>query len=172
MTSAYRFLLMIRRPPRSTLTTARPFAASIWISSAPTSSSNASTPLHIIPGRNGSSKDFHTVPTQFETALDFQPARCLDELNRRSWAWVLADYHPRRLEWSKETLVPAAVREVGTSDECRAKVVSTKVSVESCSLECGVAQPACRHHHHPAPLFQATAAPWQEVPRAGEALDR
>jgi hypothetical protein len=67
-------------------------------------------------------------------------------------------------------LVPAHIREVGTSDECRAKVVSTEVTEEGSWLEWLVAQPACRHH--PAQLFQATAAPWQEVPRAGEARDR
>src|SRR5712692_4843841 len=97
-------------------------------------------------------------------------SRCLDELNRRFWAWVVAEYHPRRLKWNNLRLVPAPLREVGTSDECRAQVVSTKVSVESYSLDCWVAQPACRQY--PAQLFQAAAALWQEVPRAGEARDR
>ncbi len=88
-----------------------------------------------MPGRKGSSKDFHTVPTRFETALTFQPVRCLNKLNRRIWAWVVAEYHPRRLKWNNVMLTPAHIREVGTSDECRAKVVSTKVTVEGCSLE-------------------------------------
>ncbi len=38
---------------------------------------------------------FRTVQMQFQAGLSFQPAASLDELNRRFWRWLEAEYHQR-----------------------------------------------------------------------------